>query len=68
MNGGQCFEVPDPNDLPDLIPNLIGSTLTKVEMTRRRRRTDVAHDRTRDTGRRSGDGHVLDHDCRAQPG
>jgi trimeric autotransporter adhesin len=26
--------VPDPNDLPDLIPpNLIGSTLTKVEMT-----------------------------------
>ncbi|HEY4622007.1 MAG TPA: hypothetical protein VIG93_09930, partial [Gaiellaceae bacterium] len=33
VNGGQCFEVPDPNDLPDLIPNLIGSTLTKVEMT-----------------------------------
>ena len=33
VNGGQCFEVPDPNDLPDLIPNLIGSTLTKVEMS-----------------------------------
>jgi hypothetical protein len=25
--------VTDPNDLPDLIPNLIGSTLTKVEMS-----------------------------------
>lgn len=33
VNGGQCYAVPDPNDLPDLIPNLIGSTLTKVEMT-----------------------------------
>ena len=33
VNGGQCFAVPDPNDLPDLIPNLIGSTLTKVEMS-----------------------------------
>ena len=33
VNGGQCFSVPDPNDLPDLIPNLIGSTLTKVEMS-----------------------------------
>ena len=33
VNGGQCFSVPDPNDLPDLIPNLIGSTLTKVELT-----------------------------------
>jgi hypothetical protein len=33
VNGGQCIEVPDPNDLPDLIPNLIGSTLTKVEMS-----------------------------------
>ncbi|HUG64009.1 MAG TPA: hypothetical protein VMK83_02210, partial [Gaiellaceae bacterium] len=33
VNGGQCFNVPDPNDLPDLIPNLIGSTLTKVEMS-----------------------------------
>jgi hypothetical protein len=33
VNGGQCFAVPDPNNLPDLIPNLIGSTLTKVEMT-----------------------------------
>jgi hypothetical protein len=33
VNGGTCFSVPDPNDLPDLIPNLIGSTLTKVEMS-----------------------------------
>ena len=33
VNGGTCFTVPDPNDLPDLIPDLIGSTLTKVEMT-----------------------------------
>jgi len=33
VNGGQCYAVPDPNDLPDLIPNLIGSTLTKVELT-----------------------------------
>ena len=33
VNGGQCFAVPDPNNLPDLIPNLIGSTLTKVEMS-----------------------------------
>jgi hypothetical protein len=32
VNGGSCVAVPDPNDLPDLIPNLIGSTLTKVEM------------------------------------
>jgi len=33
VNGGQCYAVPDPSDLPDLIPNLIGSTLTKVELT-----------------------------------
>jgi hypothetical protein len=33
VNGGQCFSVPDPNNLPDIIPNLIGSTLEKVEMT-----------------------------------
>jgi hypothetical protein len=33
VNGGSCITVPDPNNLPDLIPNLIGSTLTKVEMT-----------------------------------
>jgi hypothetical protein len=33
VNGGQCFAVPDPNNLPNLIPNLIGSTLTKVELT-----------------------------------
>jgi hypothetical protein len=33
VNGGSCISVPDPNDLPDLIPNLIGSTLTKVEMS-----------------------------------
>ncbi|HET6684114.1 MAG TPA: vWA domain-containing protein [Gaiella sp.] len=30
---GPCVNVPDPNDLPDLIPNLIGSTLTKVELS-----------------------------------
>jgi len=33
VNGGSCISVPNPNDLPDLIPNLIGSTLTKVEMS-----------------------------------
>jgi hypothetical protein len=33
VNGGTCVSVPDPNDLPDLIPNLIGSTLEKVELT-----------------------------------
>jgi hypothetical protein len=33
VNGGTCVAVPDPNDLPDLIPNLIGSTLEKVELT-----------------------------------
>lgn len=33
VNGGTCVNVPDPNDLPDLIPDLIGSTLTKVEMS-----------------------------------
>ena len=32
-NGGSCTVVTDPNDLPNLIPNLIGSTLTKVEMS-----------------------------------
>jgi hypothetical protein len=31
-NGGTCFTVTDPNKLPDLIPSLIGSTLTKVQM------------------------------------
>src|SRR5437762_3220965 len=29
-NGGQCYEVPDPGDLPDLISNLIGSTLQSL--------------------------------------
>ncbi|MFO7573218.1 MAG: vWA domain-containing protein [Gaiellaceae bacterium] len=33
VNGGTCFSVSDPNDLPDLVPNLIGSTLTSVEMS-----------------------------------
>jgi len=32
-NGGTCRVVTNPNDLPNLIPNLVGSTLTKVEMT-----------------------------------
>lgn len=30
--GGHCFEVPDPGDLPDIIPHLIGSTLEGLEM------------------------------------
>jgi hypothetical protein len=29
-NGGQCYEVPDPTNLPDLIDNLIGSTLESL--------------------------------------
>jgi len=29
-NGGQCYQVPDPGDLPDLISNLIGSTLQSL--------------------------------------
>ena len=33
VNGGACFTVADPNDLPDIIPSLIGSTLTKVELS-----------------------------------
>lgn len=33
VNGGTCYPVPDPNTLPDLIPNLIGSTLEKVEFS-----------------------------------
>lgn len=33
VNGGTCYPVSDPNDLPDLIPNLIGSTLTNLEMS-----------------------------------
>jgi hypothetical protein len=33
VNGGQCFAVPDPNDLPAIIPNLIGSTLTTLTMS-----------------------------------
>jgi hypothetical protein len=33
LNGGTCFAVPDPNKLPDLIPNLVGSTLTQVQMS-----------------------------------
>lgn len=33
VNGGSCHQVTDPSNLPNLIPNLIGSTLTKVEMT-----------------------------------
>jgi hypothetical protein len=33
VNGGTCYAVADPNDLPDVIPNLIGSTLTDVQMS-----------------------------------
>ena len=29
-NGGQCYQVPDPGNLPDLISNLIGSTLQSL--------------------------------------
>jgi len=32
VNGGHCFEVPDPGHLPDIIQNLIGSTLEKLEI------------------------------------
>jgi hypothetical protein len=32
-NGGTCTFVANPNDLPNLIPNLIGSTLTQVQMS-----------------------------------
>jgi hypothetical protein len=31
-NGGTCEEVPDPNNLPDLIDNLIGTTLESLEI------------------------------------
>ncbi|MCI5208477.1 MAG: VWA domain-containing protein, partial [Candidatus Electrothrix sp. ATG2] len=30
--GGKCYENSDPGDLPDLIPNLIGSTLESLEI------------------------------------
>jgi len=30
--GGQCFQVPDPGDLPDIIPNFIGSSLDSLEI------------------------------------
>jgi hypothetical protein len=33
VNGGSCYTIADPNDLPDLIPDLIGSTLTSVTMS-----------------------------------
>ena len=33
VNGGQCFAVPNPNDLPNIIPNFIGSTLTSLTMS-----------------------------------
>ena len=31
-NGGTCYHVPDPGNLPDLIDNLIGSTLESLEI------------------------------------
>jgi hypothetical protein len=31
-NGGQCFEVADPGNLPDIIPDLIGSSLDSLEI------------------------------------
>jgi hypothetical protein len=30
--GGDCFEVPDPGNLPDIIPQLIGSTLESLQI------------------------------------
>ena len=32
VNGGQCFQVPNPGNLPDIIDNLIGSTLESLEI------------------------------------
>ena len=32
QNGGSCIEVADPGNLPDIIPNLIGSTLQSLEI------------------------------------
>jgi len=32
VNGGQCFEVPDPGNLPNIIQNLIGSTLESLKI------------------------------------
>jgi hypothetical protein len=32
VNGGQCFEVGDPGNLPDIIPSLIGSTLESLQI------------------------------------
>jgi hypothetical protein len=32
VNGGHCFEVPDPGNLPDIIPSLIGSTLESLDI------------------------------------
>lgn len=31
--GGQCYEEPDPGNLPDIIPALIGSTLVSLEIS-----------------------------------
>lgn len=33
VNGGQCFEVADPGNLPDIIPSLIGSTLESLQIS-----------------------------------
>ena len=33
QNGGACHEVPDPNNLPNLIQSLIGSTLESLTLT-----------------------------------
>jgi hypothetical protein len=33
QNGGACHEVPDPNNLPNLIESLIGSTLDSLTLT-----------------------------------
>ena len=31
-NGGECFSIQDPNDLPDIIDDIIGTNLTSLEM------------------------------------
>lgn len=32
VNGGQCFQVPDPGNLPNIIQNLIGSSLDSLQL------------------------------------
>jgi len=32
LSGGECYEIPDPSDLPDILPELIGSTLDSLQI------------------------------------